>query len=235
MRRIKSCCFYSIWYSWQKNTGSGWVNIENNDIYSGFDNDTLLISDATGLLYTEFRCIIGNNYGTESSETAMIINDKTPPVPDVLVLPDIIEDCAIYSLIPPTATDECEGQIIGTTDEIFPITSSTTVIWTFEDSYGNLSFIQQDIITNGTLGIEHDLAGIFKNEITIYPNPVSEIINLEFTNSNIKKLIISDITGKKLFEKIEMQNKEQVDLASFESGIYTVSYTHLTLPTKRIV
>ncbi|MCD4794325.1 MAG: T9SS type A sorting domain-containing protein [Bacteroidales bacterium] len=40
---------------------------------------------------------------------------------------------------------------------------------------------------------------------------------------NIQKLIISDITGKQLFEKITIKQNETIDLSNFENGIYIIS------------
>ena len=41
--------------------------------------------------------------------------------------------CEVASITAPTATDNCAGTVVGTTTTIFPITSSTTVVWTFSD------------------------------------------------------------------------------------------------------
>lgn len=132
-------------YQWQKNTGV-WTNIIDDDIFSGANNDTLYISNSTDLVGVEFRCLMANVYGDAWSESAAIIGDNTPPTPDALTLPDIIGQCEVTSIAPPTATDECEGNIIGTTDALFPITDSSTIIWTFEDSFGNTSFLVQDVL-----------------------------------------------------------------------------------------
>lgn len=132
-------------YQWQKYTNV-WTNIVNTGVFSGANNDTLHISDATGLVGMEFRCFVANGYGDDYSDSATIILDYTAPVPDAISLPDITEQCEIESLIPPTATDECEGNIVGTTDATFPITEDTTITWSFSDSKGNTSYLIQDII-----------------------------------------------------------------------------------------
>jgi len=49
-------------YQWQLNSGSGYMNIADNNIYWGVNNDTLLINDAPDSLYGNlFRCVINNN------------------------------------------------------------------------------------------------------------------------------------------------------------------------------
>ena len=58
--------------------------------------------------------------------------------------------------------------------------------------------------------------------INIYPNPVSEEIYLEFENIKIQKIVITDFSGKILFEKNNIQNKESVNVSNFKSGIYFI-------------
>ena len=57
----------------------------------------------------------------------------------------------------------------------------------------------------------------------IYPNPTSGILNLNFCGNNIHQIKVSDITGKAIIERIEMQQNSTVDLSSFENGIYIIS------------
>lgn len=135
-------------YQWQiySDQYSTWMALANDAIYSGVDTDTLFISDATGLIDKNYKCLMSNGYGDAWSESASIVGDETPPMPDALVLPNITAQCEVATVYPPTATDECDGNIIGTTDAVFPITDSTTIIWTFEDGFGNQSFLMQDIL-----------------------------------------------------------------------------------------
>ncbi|MBB78762.1 MAG: hypothetical protein CL844_07140, partial [Crocinitomicaceae bacterium] len=87
--------------------------------------------------------------GNTSSQTQdIVINDITPPVPDVTNLPDVTEICSAM-LMPPSATDNCAGIITGTTSTIFPITSSTIITWTYDDGNGNVSTQDQIITISG--------------------------------------------------------------------------------------
>ena len=74
--------------------------------------------------------------------------DNTAPVPDVDPLPDITSECEINSLTAPTATDNIAGTISGTHDATLPITSSTTITWTYDDGYGNTTTQTQDVVIN---------------------------------------------------------------------------------------
>ena len=54
------------------------------------------------------------------------------------------------TLIAPTATDNCDGAIIGAHTETFPITVSKTVLWTYTDGSGNATTQNQNVVINDT-------------------------------------------------------------------------------------
>lgn len=77
------------------------------------------------------------------------VDDLEAPVADVATLGDITEICEVTSLMAPTATDACEGTIEGTHDATLPITTNTTITWTYTDVAGNSSMQTQDVIITG--------------------------------------------------------------------------------------
>ncbi|OQX79534.1 MAG: hypothetical protein B6D64_04680 [Bacteroidetes bacterium 4484_276] len=58
------------------------------------------------------------------------------------------------------------------------------------------------------------------NDFKISPNPTTGKINLEFAEDNIQQIRISDLTGKTIIEKSEIQQNQTIDLSGFESGVY---------------
>jgi hypothetical protein len=60
---------------------------------------------------------------------------------------------------------------------------------------------------------------IAENEIKVYPNPSTDIVNFEL-NSNSKALIIFDYTGKQILASDITDNKVVVDVNSYSAGIY---------------
>ncbi|WP_194977158.1 HYR domain-containing protein, partial [Aquiflexum lacus] len=81
--------------------------------------------------------------------------DTQAPVPDLESLPDIIAACGLEfeELTVPTATDNVDGQVMGTTDEsIFPISEQGefNIIWRFTDQAGNTSVQEQRLIIQDT-------------------------------------------------------------------------------------
>ena len=79
------------------------------------------------------------NGNTSTQTQNVVIDDTTAPVPDVASLPDVMSECEVTSLTPPTATDNCAGTITATTNVSLPIDTQglTLVTWTYDDGNGN--------------------------------------------------------------------------------------------------
>ena len=58
--------------------------------------------------------------------------------------------------------------------------------------------------------------------ISIYPNPTSGMITLEFTDNSVNKIVITDLLGKVAYQKQNPDQKEVIDLSSFINGIYII-------------
>ena len=87
-----------------------------------------------------------DNWTTQ--EQVVTIEDTIAPVPNTEELPGITMQCEVLEsdIIVPTANDNCDGEIIGTTDITFPITETTTITWTYEDEAGNET-TQEQLVT----------------------------------------------------------------------------------------
>ncbi len=87
-------------------------------------------------------------YGNSVTCTFTVtVEDKQAPVPNVIILPDVTGVCAA-TVTAPTATDNCDGLIIGTTSD--PTTYNTpgnyVITWTYTDGSGNSSIQTQNVI-----------------------------------------------------------------------------------------
>ena len=60
----------------------------------------------------------------------------------------------------------------------------------------------------------------FNTKIAIYPNPASDSICIN--NSQLSKILITDILGKKVLEIEDYQNNAKVDISKLEKGIYFI-------------
>jgi hypothetical protein len=89
------------------------------------------------------------------------VNDDIAPTPDVLNLPDVIEQCEVTLLNSPTATDNCSATVVVTNDAILPFTSgSTLVTWTYDDGNGNTSTQTQNVNVSDTIAPTPDLVNL---------------------------------------------------------------------------
>lgn len=84
-----------------------------------------------------------------------------------------------------------------------------------------------DIAISNLSIVANSLTSIYENNaskvLVAYPNPTNGIINIDCEQNNIKRLTICDITGKKIIEKSEIPQNKQIDISSFESGIYFIN------------
>jgi len=110
----------------------------------GTTNDSLSY-DSSGVYIITWTYDDGNG-NTNSQTQQVIVDDQNPPIPDSVSLEDITSTCSLTSLVPPSATDNCDGKIIATTETVFPVFQSSTVIWIFEDTNNNIVAQNQNII-----------------------------------------------------------------------------------------
>jgi hypothetical protein len=80
---------------------------------------------------------------------SVTVVDVEPPVPVVDPLLDVVEDCEA-TLIAPTATDNCAGEVTGTTTDplVYTEQGTSTVTWTYDDGHGNVVTQVQTIVVN---------------------------------------------------------------------------------------
>ena len=97
--------------------------------------------------------------------------DNTAPIPDTTILPVIIEECSA-TLTAPTATDNCDSTVIGTTND--PLTYSEQgnyiVTWEYTDNSGNTAYQQQIVqisdVTNPEITCISDTTVVADNSNT---------------------------------------------------------------------
>ncbi len=82
----------------------------------------------------------------------VVVQDTTPPVPDVASLADVRGECSAETTLTPTATDNCKGAILGTTTDplSYAEQGTHTVTWSYDDGNGNTTHQIQNVIVNDT-------------------------------------------------------------------------------------
>ena len=58
-----------------------------------------------------------------------------------------------------------------------------------------------------------------ETEMKIFPNPAQNNFTIEFPKNNFD-VIISDVTGRKIFEKNSCREKTKINCSNFSDGIY---------------
>ncbi|NDC92506.1 MAG: T9SS C-terminal target domain-containing protein [Flavobacteriales bacterium] len=89
-----------------------------------------------------------------------------------------------------------------------------------QSTYGEVEDYTVNITTSGASLLENDLSAI-----TIYPNPSSDILNIDLSSADeeVKSISIVDITGK-LIQTIDVHENTYISLnvSSLASGLYHV-------------
>ncbi|ASB48912.1 HYR-like domain-containing protein [Alkalitalea saponilacus] len=118
-----------------------------------------------------------------------ITEDSTPPVPNIVELPDINSECSVFELTAPTATDDYAGTITGTHDAELPITAQGTkvITWTYDDGHGNTSTQQQNVVIEDVTAPVPDVAEL--------PDITAECMVTELTAPTATDNCAGTITG----------------------------------------
>jgi len=127
---------------------------------------------------------------------------------------DVDDNCGVASIINDfndAATLDGEELQVGT----------TTIVWTVTDNTGNEATCSFGVTVNAFVGIET----LKQNGISIHPNPTNGIVNFDFSNLEVQKITISDITGKIIIEKIVTNQLENIDFSNYSNGIYLINLT----------
>lgn len=128
--------------------------------------------------------VSGTTNGCDGSfSIQVIVGDITPPVPNLVALPNITGDCHTVISTIPTATDNCAGTITATTTDLlsYSIPGTYVIHWTYDDGNGNISAQNQNVTVTATaLPTTNSPQQIFC--ASSHPT----ISNLQITGQNIK-------------------------------------------------
>jgi hypothetical protein len=91
------------------------------------------------------------NGNSSTQIQAVHVHDTQAPVANAGALPDVIEQCSALLPAAPTATDNCAGQLTGSSDQAGPFGQGDyTITWTYSDGNGNSSTQTQAIHVHDT-------------------------------------------------------------------------------------
>ncbi len=127
---------------------------------------------------------------------------------------------------PANTSDNCEvASVVNDFNNIATLANAqlpegtTTITWTITDKAGNENTCNLDVSVNTFVGIET----LQKHGISVYPNPTTGVISIEFGTNNVQKLTITDLTGRVIFQKAQPNQNATLDLSNFANGIYIIS------------
>ena len=127
--------------------------------------------------------------------------------PDVSIMPNDIDNGSF---------DNCNINAMSLSQNTFSSTGTYTVVLSVEDSSLNSDS------ASALVEVIDQVSAISGDSITglkIYPNPTSSIIIIE-NEEEIKKIIISDISGQEIMSLKTNQSKIELNLNHFTQGIY---------------
>jgi len=135
-----------------------WVQIDQT--IAGNSGDFLGVS--CSLNYAGNRLLVGaSGIGVGLLGATQVYENSNvnyAPIPYTPSLTELVSECGFESIDPPIAYNNNSDEITGTTDAEFPITSSTTIVWTYTDEFGLTSTQNQSVVVNDETAPSPDLA-----------------------------------------------------------------------------
>lgn len=107
-------------------------------------------------------------------------------------------------------------------DQIEPIiTHVEIVVWAqVGDLVAGDAIISVDAMGFGTIsGVDN----IVNGKVVIYPNPANDVIRFSAENVSIESISVMDITGRKVMQKSQFKNGQQIQVSDLPEGIYILS------------
>lgn len=236
-------------------TGNAYLDIEEV-VTSATDNCTL--ADTT-IGQSAFSCTdidapvsvevtLTDEAGNATTETlAVTIEDQVLPeiscIEDQVI--DLEEGETVYvvdgaEFDPVEVSDNCEGLTVendfnnsaSLAGEEIPV-GATTIEWVVMDPSGNQQSCSFTVQVNAYVGyLKYTRSG----NISIYPNPARDQVQLAFGSLIVKGIDLLDITGKKIREQDPDTSPMTIDISDLDDGLFFVRVVTLdSTETFRIV
>lgn len=123
------------------------------------------------------------------------------------------------------------SDIVGNDDDFTCITSSLNSFAQFQGIGGTTYYIRVGGFDNGEFGngvilVTHPQANIAEvqlNNFELYPNPTRGKLEIQFEVASQREIMIHDQSGRLVHTSQSKSNKESLDVANLESGIYLIT------------
>ncbi len=211
---VSFCAGDSVILTSSEPIGNQWY--ENGNLSAGDTNQTLIVH-ASGI----YTVTTTNTYGCSatSSPADTVVVHPLPPRPNILIAGDSLK-CLLTGYTYQWFLNDTA--IAGETNSyvVPPTTGNYTVMITTVDGCSNTSNPLYYFVTSIN-NLQSTL-----HELILYPNPFNGALHIDFEteHSNESMLVIKDILGKIVFEKIlgcrQHRFHETIDLSSLQAGVY---------------
>ncbi len=222
-------------YQWQMDSGNGFVNITDNDIFGGSQKAKLSIhSVSSSLDGNAFRCILHDHNAQELITGEAVLTLSSPAV----FCPGDQERDADTSNTYTVAGNEFDVDSL-----FFPCNQTYSLV----NDYNNASSLAGEVFEVGDYTIHwelkdadnqtladcsfeltiHEYVGIAERTLNgdgyFFPNPVQNVLYLR-NSGKFRKIRISDLQGKIVWSRENMPaaKTEKIDLQSIKKGVYLI-------------
>jgi len=225
-------------YRWEVklNNSNVWSILFNDDNTQGVNTNQLSILAEKHLDKALFRCRVSNVYGEVVSKSAQLLLEKEKPTISCIG-PRFVKTNSGNTYIvqgnefDPTMTDDnCEVKYFynnknwQTSLAGFNLSIGTHhVFWYIVDYAGNYNYCMSTIYVSKSSFNFSKSNNINDQSISIYPNPTKIYLSLNVGNKKIQKLTISDLSGKKIFSKLNPQISKKINVSELKPGVYIVT------------
>lgn len=208
-------------YQWQEDTGSGFVNVPNTGVYSGADNDTLWISDITGLNGAQYR-VIGMGATSADNDTSSPVALTVKPLPAVefsTVSTMCVDDGAVtLSATPADGIFSGTGVTGNTFDPQATGPGTFTITYSYTDTNTCTSVATDTIVVDPCVGMDEVAVSWFN----VKPNPSAGIVTVSKDKEDAQSIYIFNAIGKLVMTRAITGKEQQVDLTALADGVYFI-------------
>ena len=204
--------------------------------------------------YTIIWSYNDGNGNTVTQNQQVIIQNTSPPVPNVVALPTISQQCGVNITVRPTATDSCGNAITATTSNplSYNANGTYTIVWTYTDGSGNTATQNQQVVVTDTINPVPNVAslpnltGVCQVNITTFPTATdncsgaitattTSLLNYTVDGTYTVIWTYTDASGNSVTQNqqviVQDTNAPVVDLATLPTVIGQCSATVTNIPT----
>ena len=87
-----------------------------------------------------------------------------------------------------------------------------------QHSYGWYRGFLEKLSLSSILSVENEPIEIYENELTLYPNPTSDLLQIQLKNQQFDRAVLYDLSGKKIKES----DINRMSLHNLNTGLYFV-------------